>query len=318
MSVDLRMIESFVLVVREGSLARAEAVCGIPKATLSRQVARLESELGTQLLNRVPRGVTATEAGRMFYAHSAALLTEVSGRIEAARTLVHNLSEGVSGSLSVLSDNHLATTFTCHVVRQFLGTHPNLRCEVYVAETPGAPSSDEVDCYICSVPPDRPDTIGRLLGTLGVGVYASPAYLVRETAPEAPEDLTRHRAIILEGEDEDAVELRSGQVVRPYTPTAALLTNDYWIMKTFCIDGIGIALMPDFFVRPEVIRGGLVPVLPAWRGAPRRVHCAYRRQRYVGRKLRAFVDLMVRSIADIDSFNFYVGSPAKDGNGSDV
>lgn len=146
----------------------------------------------------------------------------------------------------------------------------------------------------------------------------SPAYLARETAPEAPEDLVRHRAIIIEGEDEDAVELHSGQVVRPYTPTAALLTNDYWVMKSFCLDGIGIALMPDFFVRSEVIRGGLVPVLPAWRAAPRRVHCAYRRRRYVGRKLRAFVDLMVRSIADIDSFNFYVGSPAKDGSGSDA
>lgn len=144
------------------------------------------------------------------------------------------------------------------------------------------------------------------------------AYLAHETAPEAPEDLVLHRAIIIEGEDEDAVGLHSGQVMRPYAPTAALLTNDCWVMKTFCLDGIGIAFMPEFFVRPEVIRGGLVPVLPAWHVAPRRVHCAYRRKRYVGRKLRAFVDLMVRSIADIDSLIFYVGSPAKDGSGSDA
>ena len=93
-----------------------------------------------------------------------------------------------------------------------------------------------------------------------------------------------------------------------FRPQPGFVTNDYWVMKAFCIGGSGIALLPDFFTRPEVRQGVLVRVLPGWAPEPRRIYCAFQRQRYMGRKVRAFVDLMVRSVVDIDSSNYYVAS----------
>jgi DNA-binding transcriptional LysR family regulator len=83
------------------------------------------------------------------------------------------------------------------------------------------------------------------------------------------------------------------------------------VRKTFCIDGLGIAPLPVFFAEPEVAQGVLVPVLPQWPPEARRLYCAYQRQRYMGQKLRAFVDLMARCVADIGRYNHYVGSTAK-------
>jgi DNA-binding transcriptional LysR family regulator len=106
------------------------------------------------------------------------------------------------------------------------------------------------------------------------------------------------------------VLLLSGAASFAFGAEPAFETNDHWVMKTFCIDGLGIALLPVFFAGPEVAQGVLVPVLPQWQPEPRRIYCAYQRQRYMGQKLRAFVDLMARSVVDIDSFNHYVGSSA--------
>ncbi|WP_198085691.1 LysR family transcriptional regulator [Variovorax sp. E3] len=309
--IDLALVEAFVLVARSGSLTRAESLSGTSKATLSRQLTRLEKLLGAQLLMRSPRRIALTEAGRAFLVRGEGLLDEVTGRLEAASTEVHALTTGVSGRLSLLSDTQFSTSFVCHVVKLFLGSHPDVRCQLDVASGFHAPQVGDVDCYVCSEPPDAPNLVAKLLGRLNYGLYASPQYLARHGTPALPAELAAHQSIVMKEPSERAqVLLVSGAQSFAFHPEPAFETNDHWVMKTFCIDGLGIALLPAFFARPEVAQGVLVPVLPQWQPEPRRIYCAYQRQRYMGQKLRAFVDLMARCVVDIDSYNYYVGSSA--------
>lgn len=308
--IDLALVQAFVLVMQGGSLTKAESLSGVSKATLSRQLTRLEELLGTQLLMRSSRRVTPTEAGRAFFARCEGLLDDVTGRLEAARTEVQEITAGVSGSLSLLSDTQFSTSFVCHVVKLFLESHPNVRCQLDVASRLNAPQIGDVDCYVCSEPPDVPNLVAKLLGRLNYGLYASPQYLERQGTPQAPDELLHHRSIVMkEASGPSQVLLVSGASGSyAFRPEPAFETNDHWVMKTFCIDGFGIALLPAFFARPEVAQGVLVPVLPQWQPEPRRIYCAFQRQRYIGQKLRAFVDLMARCVVDIDSYNYYVGS----------
>ncbi|MCR6474824.1 LysR family transcriptional regulator [Variovorax sp. ZS18.2.2] len=310
--IDLALVQAFVLVMQSGSLTKAESLSGVSKATLSRQLTRLEELLGAQLLMRSSRRVTATEAGRAFFARCEGLLDEVTGRLEAARTEIQEITAGVSGSLSLLSDTQFSTSFVCHVVKLFLESHPNVRCQLDVASRLNAPQIGDVDCYVCSEPPDAPNLVAKLLGRLNYGLYASPQYLERQGTPQAPDDLLNHRSIVMkEASGPSQVLLVSGASGSyAFRPEPTFETNDHWVMKTFCIDGFGIALLPAFFARPEVAQGVLVPVLLQWQPEPRRIYCAYQRQRYMGQKLRAFVDLMARCVVDIDSYNYYVGSSA--------
>ncbi|WP_077036633.1 LysR family transcriptional regulator [Pelomonas sp. KK5] len=296
MPIDLKLVEAFHLIVRSGSLTQAEAQSGQSKATLSRALVKLEQQLGAQLLSRTTRKLQLTEAGRAFHAHCETLLAEVSGRLEAAHTEVQQLHAGTAGTLRVLSDPQFSTTFVCHVTRLFLEQHPKLHCQLDVAGQQHAPDAAQVDCYVCEQPPDLPNLIAKPLGRLDYGLYASPVYLDRHGLPDSPAGLARHQMII------------SRDAPAGLAATPAILSNDYWTLKTFCIDGFGIALLPDFFARPEVKRRILQPVLPDWKPEQRRIYCAYQRQRYMGRKLRAFVDLMAECLADIESFNMYVGS----------
>jgi DNA-binding transcriptional LysR family regulator len=43
--------------------------------------------------------------------------------------------------------------------------------------------------------------------------------------------------------------LRFNGASHPYRSRFAFHTNDYWVMKTLCVEGLGIALLPDLFCR---------------------------------------------------------------------
>lgn len=309
MQIDIKLVEAFALIMRMGSLTKVEATFGISKATLSRQLQRLEEQLGVQLLIRGSRKFIPTDAGRAFHMHCEALLSEITARVEAASTEVQEMSSGRGGRLCILSDNQFITTFVSHVASIFLEKYPDVKCELHVSGRIDSPPVEEVDCFICSEAPDLPNLVGKLVGRLSYGLYASPGYIRRSGMPGSPQSLGEHTSIRLrEGHTHPATVLHFENASHPYTSGAALQTNDYWVMKTFCVDGLGIALLPDFFAHPEVKSGALIPVLPEWKPERSRVVCAYQRQRYMGKKLRAFIDLVTKSIADIDSFNKYVTS----------
>jgi DNA-binding transcriptional LysR family regulator len=75
--MDLRRLSSFLAVVEERSFTRAARRLGIAQPSLSQQIRVLESELGGPLLERLPRGVRLTPAGR-------ALLPEARAAVRAA------------------------------------------------------------------------------------------------------------------------------------------------------------------------------------------------------------------------------------------
>lgn len=75
-SVDLRQLEYFTAIVREGSLTAAAKRCRIAQPSLSQQLRALEDELGEALVHRKPRGVIPTAAGKILMEHAALVLHE--------------------------------------------------------------------------------------------------------------------------------------------------------------------------------------------------------------------------------------------------
>lgn len=64
--MELKQLEYFRTVARIGSFSQASAMLMVVQPALSRQIAKLEEEIGSKLFYRNGRGVTLTEAGRRF------------------------------------------------------------------------------------------------------------------------------------------------------------------------------------------------------------------------------------------------------------
>jgi len=93
----------FAKIAQLGSFTRAASELGVAQPALSLHMRGLEEQLGVQLLNRTPRGVTATEAGQTLLSHAQAILraldqAEVATK-EQAKYPTGDVSLGILGSI---------------------------------------------------------------------------------------------------------------------------------------------------------------------------------------------------------------------------
>ncbi|MER7849884.1 LysR family transcriptional regulator [Kitasatospora sp. NPDC096077] len=88
MDVDLRLVRYFTVVAEYGNFGRAATRLHLAQPSLSRQIQRLEAELGVRLLDRSPQGSSLTDAGRAFLPRARILLQEAEQAARAARAAV--------------------------------------------------------------------------------------------------------------------------------------------------------------------------------------------------------------------------------------
>jgi DNA-binding transcriptional LysR family regulator len=152
----------FVTVAEEGQMTRAAARLQIAQPALSQAIARLESELDLQLLERHARGVTLTADGQKFYAKARVALDACTDAIQTARSLARagkgTIEFGFLGAPPGLdSPAHLEA---------FAETHPDIDIRYRELAFPSVPTASwlsEVDVAVCHLPPADPNVWSQLL-----------------------------------------------------------------------------------------------------------------------------------------------------------
>ncbi|OBG74350.1 MULTISPECIES: LysR family transcriptional regulator [unclassified Mycobacterium] len=83
--LDLRLVGYFVVVAEQRHFGRAAAALRVAQPSLSRQIRRLEQQLGVRLLDRTPQGTRVTAAGEVFLPRAKALLRSAAQAAAQAR-----------------------------------------------------------------------------------------------------------------------------------------------------------------------------------------------------------------------------------------
>ncbi|HEY2048933.1 MAG TPA: LysR family transcriptional regulator [Caulobacteraceae bacterium] len=187
---DIFSLKLYTRVARLGSFSAAARECGLSQPQASRIVADLEAELGVRLLSRTTRAVVLTEAGGEFLARIEPILAALD---EAE----HSVREG--GELRGLVRMSMPSSFGIRDViprlAAFAERHPNLHLQLQLGDRRQDLVRDAVDVAIrLGRLPDSAAT-AKLIATIPRVVVASPDYLARYGAPEAPEDLVHHRIV---------------------------------------------------------------------------------------------------------------------------
>ena len=120
--MDLRRLSSFLALVEEGSFTKAARRLGITQPSLSQQIRTLEAEVGGALLERLPRGVRLTPAGR-------ALLPEAQTAVRAADRAGNAARMALAleaGELEVATLLSMAVGILPHVIARWIQHHPEI------------------------------------------------------------------------------------------------------------------------------------------------------------------------------------------------
>ena len=121
----------FAAVAQNGSFREAADTLHIAQSALSRQVLRLEEELGMPLLERHARGVTLTQAGELFLRYARDIVLQG----EQLRTDLDALRGLRRGIVRVETIEALVPEFLPPIVQHFAERYPAVRLDINVSST---------------------------------------------------------------------------------------------------------------------------------------------------------------------------------------
>ena len=186
---ELSDIALFVEVAKRRSFSRAGEALGIPNSSLSRRISRLEQAVGVTLLHRSSRRVELTELGRKYFDRCEKLVEDA----EAAHEQLLRDSASPKGRIRMSVPVDFGLVFIAPALAEFARLYPELAFDVDMSPRRVDLVAERYDLVIrVGELDDSSLLVTRRLATVGVSLYASPAYLQTAGVPQAPADLAGH------------------------------------------------------------------------------------------------------------------------------
>jgi LysR family transcriptional regulator for bpeEF and oprC len=295
----LGAMELFVRVVETGAVTRAADSLGIPKATATTLLQRLEATLGVKLLNRTTRRVSVTTDGAAYYERCVAILAEVR-ETEEALAKQHITPRG---RLRVDVPTLMARLVFVPALPGFFAEHSQIELALASSERRADLIEEGIDCAVWSGLVEDPNLVARRVGFLYFATCASPAYLARHGRPAHPDDLKQHRCINHfsphTGQIREWVFSKNRTRVQAVLPGFLALEDENSYIAA-AEAGLGIARIPAFVLKDAMERGTLELVLGDWFPEPAPLYVVYPQNRHLSGKVRVFVDWVAELLAEHD------------------
>ncbi|MGV7206544.1 LysR family transcriptional regulator [Oxalobacteraceae bacterium A2-2] len=301
-------LKAFCLVAACGGFSPAARQLGVATSSVTRLVDALEQRLGAPLLNRSTRRVTLTDSGQQYYDSALAILSQ----LEAADDTATAHQGEAAGLLRVTAPVTFSTLYIAPLLGELARRHPRLQLELQLSDTVSNMVDDAIDVAIrIGTAQQQPNLIARRLGGHRRVICASPAYLREHGTPRQPSDLLGHNCLLFSyGGTRRGWRLREpacdGQgsaepeacIDLPVRGTLAV--NNSEVLRRAVLDGVGLAMLPEWLVRADLASGALLPVLSRYQANPGEMDIAlyamYAANRRGSVKIKALVDLLAERL----------------------
>ncbi len=293
-------MEAFVRVVEAGSFVGGAERLGISTSSLSRLIAELEQHLGARLLNRTTRRLSLTESGQSYYERCVALLAELA----EAEAVAGEATAKPSGTLRLTCSYNMAEQRVAPAVASFADRYPDVKFEVIVSDRVVDLIEEGFDLAIRVGPVGSDRLVARRLGSMRLVLAASPDYLKRRGAPQAPQDLVDHNALTYAYAATPRLwhftDARGNEYEAKDSGTLHANSGD--ALRAAAVAGLGILCEPDFLLAAALARGELVPLLADYQTRGGEIWAVYPSRRHLSLKVRLFVEHFSALFASATSF----------------
>jgi DNA-binding transcriptional LysR family regulator len=285
MVMDLDDLRTFVDVADAGGVSAAARRLGISKSIVSRRLFRLEAELGVQLLARTTRGAALTEAGVTFREHAARVRAEIDAALETI------LPAGdLRGRLRIAAPLSLGPTHLAPVFAELARRHPLLHVQASYSDRFVDIIGEGFDCAIRVGYLTDSNLIARRVGPLTGTLVASPDYIRERGAPETPEDLLAHQALM---QGTEAWQFMDGNKTISIHPQGRFKADNGTALAAAAVAGLGIAWLPDHLIKGYLDSGALVQVMPRYPVPTAGIFVVRPPGQHPTRKVRALTELLI-------------------------
>lgn len=292
--INLQRLEMFVAVVEAGSFTGAAQTLGLTKAVVSFNIKQLEAELGVSLLTRSTRRVSVTDSGERFYHRCRQLLQDAEHLLDEVR----GDHSGLIGLLRITTTPEYGARVIVPALAEFSSRHPQLRIQHVSSSKNDDLISGRFDVAIRLGQLADSSHHARLIDRFDIFPVASPAYLhtmgecpITTLAQLADAKWIAHSRLSTPLSWQVSTPAGESVVFNVQSP-AMIMADNAASLLAFALGGAGVALLPAWLVKEELLQGNLIHLLPDHHFPHQGIFALYPNTRHVPEKVRAFIDFL--------------------------
>ncbi|WP_158880736.1 LysR family transcriptional regulator [Rhodanobacter sp. L36] len=288
----------FTRIVELGSFTAAADDLSLPRATVTHAIKRLESRLGTQLLQRTTRRVSTTRDGETYYGHCVRLLADM----DEVETDFREAAVQPKGRLRIHVSASLARLLVIPSLPAFYARFPQIELDIGTGDRFVDLVREGVDCVVRVGELGDTGMVGRRLAVLQQATVASADYLRRHGRPQSIADLHNgHFAVNWASPTTrraEPMEFMVGRRRREVSLPGKVTVSGADAYLASCAAGLGLAQFSRYRVAEELASGAMCEVLSSTPPPSLPMTVLYPPQRQMPARLRVFIDWLVELTAD--------------------
>lgn len=295
----LLAMRAFVRVVESGSFSRTADQLDLPRSTISKLIADLETHLQIKLLNRTTRKVAATPEGLTYYQQAVGLIAELDTIDNNARVT----RQKFQGHLRVDVPSTFATHLLIPALEDFQQRYPKITVALGVSDRTVDIVGEGVDCVVRAGRLDEQTMVGRHLTELDYITCASPSYIERHGIPSHPRELEsqdRRLGYFVAATGKSLSQIWERGSEHFEMSNSSYCANDGNGLLAMMLAGLGIGQHFDLCLRPYIDRGELVPVLTDWKRPSMPFHVIYPPSPHQSTRLKVFIEWLLTTFRSND------------------
>ncbi|GAB5489752.1 MAG: LysR family transcriptional regulator [Parasphingorhabdus sp.] len=293
--MDLESLRLFVRAAEKLNISAAGRDLGLAPAVASARLAKLEREVGAELLHRSTRKVSVSIEGEEFLPYAR----EILAQRDAAMAALGQGRPQASGTIRFAASSSFAQQYIAPILPEFLERYPEINLDLRLSDAQFDLLEGSFDLALRNGSLDDSSLKARKLAEASDILCAAPSYLERNGTPQNPSDLSDHEIIafrqlnnsfdLVQDDERITVTMRSN-------PTRIKL-DDGTSQRLVTEAGMGISLNARWNVDCSLRDGSLVEVLSKWRvDSDRAVWLVYPKSNVLTAKVRVLIDFLVEKI----------------------
>ncbi|MCH2394524.1 LysR family transcriptional regulator [Oceanibaculum sp.] len=287
--MDMDDLRTFVVVADAGGVSAAARRLGLSKSIVSRRLFRIEAELGVQLLARTTRGAALTEAGVTFRDHAA----RASAEIDTARETILPTGD-LRGHLRIAMPLSFGPTHFAPVLAEMAHRHPRLHIHSAYSDRFVDLIAEGFDCAIRVGYLQDSNLIAKRIGPIHGKLVASPDYIEKNGAPQTPDELASHQALM---QGTESWQFQDGNRIVTVQPQGRFKADNATALAGAAAAGLGIAWLPDCIIHDYVSAGALVPIMTRYPPPPAGAYVVRPPGQHPARKIRVLTEMLIKHMA---------------------
>ena len=300
--MDIEGIRLFVMAADMLNISAAGRKLDLAPAVASARLAKLEQQLGADLLHRSTRKISLSLEGAEFLPYAREILAQQAA---AKAALGHGVDE-VSGTLRFASSSTFAQAYIMPLLDEFLERYPKINLELKLSDMQLDLIEGGFDLALRNYAIEDSSLRARKLADDQRILCASPSYLNRFGQPQNPEQLCDHRLLVF-GNAEPRKMVTPDGVASSFPPpgaTARIVCDDGASMKVAALSGVGISMHTYWNIHQELKDGRLIRVLPQYEIEDQSaIWLVYPKSNVLTAKVRVFIDFLLEKIGDPPIWN---------------